>query len=375
VWPDIFSTVLVPKAQELIATPYRFGGDKSKAKAFFESGLRKTFAAMHRGQAAGFPMTVFYAFKQAESAERDDENSAIASTGWETMLEGLLGADLAITATWPMRTELGHRSIASGTNALASSIVLACRPRPEGAPMATRKEFLGALKKELRPALHTLQQANIAPVDLAQASIGPGMAVYSRYAKVLEPDGSPMPVRTALMLINQEMDSYLAEQEGEMDADSRFCLAWFEQYGMKEGPFGVAETLSKAKNTSVEGIVRSGCLSSKAGKVRLLAREEMSADYDPVTDDRRTVWECVQHLIKQLALGGVEAAGRLTARMGPDYSEQAKALAYRLFVICERKKWAEEALAYNSLITSWGDVQEKSQSRGTGQYRQPTLEG
>jgi len=374
VWPDLFSTVMVPKAQELVATPYRFGGDKAKAQSFFEEGLGKAFAAMRKAQAEDYPMTVFYAFRQAESEEEDGEDSqGIASTGWETMLEGLVRAGLAITATWPMRTEMTF-ALKKSISALASSVVLACRTRPLDAPMATRKEFLGALKKELHPALHTLQQANIAPVDLAQASIGPGMAVFSRYSRVLEPDGSPMPVRTALALINQEMDSYLAEQEGEMDADSRFCLAWFEQYGMKEGPFGVAETLSKAKNTSVEGIVRSGCLSSKAGKVRILPREEMPEDYDPASDDRCTVWECVQHLIKQLSSGGVEAAGRLTARMGPDYSDRAKALAYRLFVICERKKWADEALAYNGLITSWGEVHEKAQSKGTGQYRQPTLD-
>ncbi|MEW6111706.1 MAG: DUF1156 domain-containing protein [Acidobacteriota bacterium] len=374
VWPELFSTLLVPKVQELIATPHRFDGDKVKARTFFEEGSRKAFTSMQIAHAVNFPMTVFYAFKQAESDDDDgEENGAMASTGWETMLEGLVRAGLAITATWPMRTEL-IGNLKKNVGALASSVVLTCRPRHGNAAMATRKEFLGALKKELRPALHTLQMANIAPVDLAQASIGPGMAVYSRYAKVLEPDGSLMSVRTALALINQEMDSYLAEQEGEMDADSRFCLAWFEQYGMKEGPFGIAETLSKAKNTSVDGIVRSGCLSSKAGKVRLLSREEMPADYDPATDDRRTVWECVQHLIKQLASGGVEAAGRLTSRMGPDYSEQAKALAYRLFVICERKKWSDEALAYNGLITTWGDVQEKALIKGSGQYRQPTLD-
>jgi putative DNA methylase len=236
--------------------------------------------------------------------------------------------------------------------------------------MATRREFLKALKDELPPALETLQRANIAPVDLAQAAIGPGMAIYTRYAKVLEADGTAMSVRAALVLINQALDEYLAEQEGAMDSDSRFCLSWFEQYGMKDGPFGEADVLARAKNTSVDGIVRSGCLSSRAGKVRLLTREEMPAGYDPATDDRRTVWECAQHLIKALDAKGETGAASLMARLGPDYSDQAKALAYRLFAICERKGWAEEALAYNRLITSWGDVQTAAASAARVQYRQ-----
>ena len=374
IWPELFSTLLVPKAQELVATPYRFGGNKAKAQLFFEEGLGKAFSSLRRAQVVGYPMTVFYAFKQAESEEDDGEGtSQAASTGWETMLEGLIRSGFAITATWPMRTELANRTIAGGTNALASSVVLACRPRPSDAPMATRKELLTALRKELPPALYTLQQANIAPVDLAQAAIGPGMAVFSRYAKVLDADGSSMKVRTALQLINQELGTYLAEQEGEMDSDSRFCLAWFEEHGMKDGPFGAADVLARAKDTSVDGITKAGCLVSKAGKVRILSRQELHDSYDPVTDPRRTVWECAQHLIKALEKGGVEAAGRLASRMGADYSDQAKGLAYRLFAICEKKKWADEALAYNSLITSWTDIQDAAKRPGKGVY-QPTLQ-
>ncbi|HVA92776.1 MAG TPA: hypothetical protein VNL71_23390, partial [Chloroflexota bacterium] len=274
IYPSLFGTMLVPKAQELIATPYRFDGSKARAEAFFEKGLGEAFEAMRATQHPDYPMTVYYAFKQAES-EGDGNASAnggavTASTGWETMLEGLLKAGFSITGTWPMRSELGNRMIASGTNALASSIVLVCRPRPADAPTATRREFLQALKRELPDALRMLQHGNIAPVDLAQAAIGPGMAVYSRYARVIEPDGGPLPVRVALALINQTLDEVLAEQEGEFDADTRWALAWFQQYGVEEGPFGTAETLSSAKNTSVSGMVRAGILRAAGGKVRLL---------------------------------------------------------------------------------------------------------
>lgn len=370
--PDAYSTILTPKDQELIAYAPRHEGSEREADQFFKRGFDAAFRSIRATLHPSVPATIYYAFKESDRISSADDG-AVSSTGWETMLDGLLAAGFQVTATIPVRTSRSARARALESNALASAIILAIRPRPVDASIATRKEFLTFLKKELATGMRPLIQASIAPVDLAQTAIGPGMSVFSRYAKVLEPNGSAMTVRTALGLINQALDEFLAEQEGEMDADSRFCLAWFEQYGMKEGPFGEADVLARAKNTSVEGIVRSGCLSSKAGKVRILPREEMPVEYDPATDDRRTVWECVQHLIKNLATGGVEAAGRLTARLGPDYSEQAKALAYRLFVICERRKWADEALAYNGLITSWGDVQEKAQSKGTGQYRQPTL--
>ncbi|MGH7494022.1 MAG: DUF1156 domain-containing protein, partial [bacterium] len=257
VYPDLFSTVLVPKSQELIATPYRFDGSREKAQRFFEDGLGHAFVLMRKVQHQNYPFTVYYAFKQSESDEDAEENengeSNVASTGWETMLEGLLKANFSVTGTWPMRSELSNRPVASGTNALASSIVLVCRSRSENALPATRREFLAALKRELPPALKQLQQGAIAPVDLAQATIGPGMAVFSRYSQVLEADGSPMRVRTALALINQALDEFLAEQEGEFDSDTRWALAWFEQHGHQEGPFGEAETLSRAKNTSING--------------------------------------------------------------------------------------------------------------------------
>jgi putative DNA methylase len=364
--PNLFSTLLVPKAPELVATPYRFGGDKRQAERFFEEGLGQAFARMRAAQHPAFPLTVFYAFKQAERDEdqdQDDDEPANgraaspgeASTGWETMLSGLIGAGFQITATWPMRTEL-VTNLKKNVSALASSIVLACRPRPEDAPVATRAEFQRALRRELPAALRKLQHGNIAPVDLAQAAIGPGMAVFSRYRQVLEADGSPMRVRTALQLINQALDEVLAEQEGEFDADTRWALAWFEQFGMAEGPYGVAETLSKAKNTSVEGMKQAGILAAGAGRVRLLRREELPADWDPAADTRSPVWELTQHLIRALDERGQQGAAALLGKVDAARAEVARDLAYRLYTTCERKGWAQEALAYNSLVVAWPEI-------------------
>ena len=356
-YPSIFSTLLVPKAQELVATPYRFGGSKKKAQEFFERGLGQAFVRMREAAHSDFPLTVYYAFKQSESEAIDDNGIGltVASTGWETMLTGLMDAGFQITGTWPTRTERPGRSISQGTNALASSIVLVCRPRPDTAPTATRREFLTALRRELPQALRELQQGNIAPVDLAQASIGPGMAVFSRYAKVLESDGKPMPVRAALAIINQMLDEVLAEQEGEFGPDTRWALSWFEQYSMGEGPYGDAETLSKAKNTSVSGMVEAGILHSRSGKVRLLKRSELPADWDPLTDDDTNIWEATQHLVKRLEEGGEEKAAALLSALGST-AEIARDLAYRLYSLCERKKWAQEALAYNALVSVWPEL-------------------
>ncbi|MBW2310286.1 MAG: DUF1156 domain-containing protein [Deltaproteobacteria bacterium] len=364
VYPILFSTMLVPKAQELVATPYRFEGSKTSAREFFEDGLKRTFQLIKTKITHGKPMTVYYAFKQAET-----EGESTTSTGWETMLQSLVTTGYLITGTWPMRTELTNRPVATGTNALASSIVLACRPRPEDAPMTTRRDFINTLKVELPKALKTLQQGNIAPVDLAQSAIGPGMAVFSRYSKVLEADGAPMNIRSALALINQVLDEYLAEQEGEYDADTRWALAWFEQHGVDEGPYGVAETLSKAKNTAVDALVKAGILVSKAGKVRLLRRKELPDDWpacraerqrgagrDPAKDQRLTVWEVTQQLIRALVdKGSEEAAADLLKKVG-GLGDTARDLAYRLYTICDRKKWAQEALAYNSLVVAWPEL-------------------
>jgi len=359
IYPDLFGTVLVPKVQELVATPYRFDGSKERARRFFEDGLSRTFTRMRDSGCADYPQTVYYAFKQSE-AESDDNNNIggavfSASTGWETMLEGLLRSNFSITGTWPMRSEMSNRPVASGTNALASSIVLVCRPRSVDAPLTSRRDFLNALKRELPKALKDLQRGNVAPVDLAQASIGPGMAVFSRYSKVLESDGTAMRVRTALQLINQMLDEVLAEQEGEYDADTRRAVAWFEQFGMDEGPYGVAETLSKAKNTALGTLVEAGILRAQGGKVRLLSRGEFSSDWNPVTAKRLTVWEVTQRLIRALQEQGDTGEAAILDHVGA-YGEVARDLAYRLYTMCERKKWADEALAYNSLVVEWFDI-------------------
>jgi putative DNA methylase len=351
IYPELFSTILVPKAQELIADRTR-QGSVAAAAAFFEAGLRRAFENILAVHDQEFPLTVFYAFKQAEEAA---DGSGRVSTGWETMLRGLLDAGAAVTGTWPVNTEQpgGLREVHRA--ALASSIVLVCRKRRVDASLATRKDFLAALKTELPDALRHLQHGNIAPVDLAQASIGPGMAIYSRYARVIEADGRPMTVRSALGLINQALDELLSEQEGDFDADTRWALAWFDEYGMDPGPFGKAETLSKAKNTAVNGLVRAGILEAKGNHVRLLARSELSEDWDPAADTRLTVWEITQNLIQALETGGEEKASDLLRRVG-GLGEMARELAYRLYVICERKKWTKEALAYNSLVVAWPEI-------------------
>jgi putative DNA methylase len=355
IYPSICSTLLVPKTQELVATPYRFDGSKQKAQIFFENGLGKTFNRIHEISHSNYPLTVYYAFKQAETDQKGKSDESIASTGWETMLEGLVKADFSIGGTWPMRSELSNRMIACGTNALASSIVLVCRPRPLDASKITRRQFLAELKRQLPTALKTLQQGNIAPVDLAQSSIGPGMAIFSQYAAVLENDGSPMRVRTALQLINQILDEFLTEQEGEFDGDTRWALTWFEQYQFDLGQYGDAETLSKAKNTSVQGMVDAGILEAKGGKVRLLKRDELKSDWNPASDSRMPDWEIVQYLIHELDQKGELGAAALRAKLG-DRAEAARDLAYRLYSLCDKKGWTQEAIAYNSLVISWPEI-------------------
>ena len=350
VFPDLFSTMAVPKAEELVATPYRHGS-KEKAESFFLNGMTQAMHRLAEQAHPAFPVTIYYAFKQSES----DGSDGTTNTGWDTFLAAVIEAGFAISGTWPMRTELSNRMIGSGTNVLASSIVLVCRPRPESAPTATRREFHNALKAELPAALAYLQAGNIAPVDLAQAAIGPGMAVYTRYAKVLDAEGKPIPVRAALALINQVLDEALAEQEGDFDADTRWALAWFEQIGFEEGEYGVAEQLSKAKNTAVSGLVEAGIVLSGKGRVSLVKPAELPADWDPTTDARLTVWEMVHHLVRVLEAGGEASAAVLLAKLGSQ-GETARELCYRLYTICERKKRANEAMAYNALVQSWPEI-------------------
>lgn len=368
VFKDLFAPLAVPKAEELVATPYRHGS-KEKAEAFFLAGMTE---AMHRLAAEAhpaFPVTIYYAFKQSET----EDKKGTTRTGWETFLEAVIRAGFAISGTWPMRTEMSNKVIGGRANVLASSIVLVCRKREVTAAPATRREFLAALKEELPNALSHLQRSNIAPVDLAQAAIGPGMAVYTRFASVLDADGKPIGVKEALAIINRTLDEVLVEQEGDFDADTRWSLAWFEQYGFTAGEYGVAETLSTAKNTSVEdGLVKAGIVESKRGKVRLLKAEELPKGWDPAIDTRLTAWEVVHHLVRVLSDGGEPAAAELVKKLGAN-AEPARELAYRLFSLCERKKRAGEALSYNGLVQSWPEITRLAREGGAPKATQTAL--
>jgi putative DNA methylase len=349
VYPQLFATLAVPKAEELVATPYRHPG-KTEAEAFFLDGMTRAMHWLAEQSHPAFPVCIYYAFKQAET-----ESEGTASTGWETFLDAVIRAGFSLTGTWPIRTEMSNRMIGLGANALASSIVLVCRPRPANAATATRRDFLTALKAELPEALKHLQRGNIAPVDLAQAAIGPGMGVYTRYARVLDANGKSLSVREALAFINQTLDEVLAEQEGDFDTDTRWALAWFEQLGFDAGEYGLAEMLSKAKNTSVSGMVEAGIVSSKGGKVRLLRPDELLADWDPATDRRLTAWDSLHHLVRVFEANGENAAAELVVKLGSK-AEIARELAYRLYTVCERKKRAQEALSYNALVQSWPEI-------------------
>jgi putative DNA methylase len=357
IYPDIFSTVAVPKDEELVATPYRHGG-KDKAESFFLNGMTQAMSRLAEQAHPAFPVTIYYAFKQAES----DDKEGTTNTGWDTFLEAVIQAGFAITGTWPMRSEQEYRMIGMGANALASSIVLVCRKKLVDAPNATRREFISLLKAELPKALAHLQAGNIAPVDLAQAAIGPGMAVYTRFAKVLDSEGNAIAVRAALSLINQTLDEALASQEGDFDADTRWALTWFEQVGFGEGDFGIAEQLSKSKNTAINGLVESGILLSKGGKVRLLKPSEFDVEWKPDQDKRLTVWEIVHQLIRVLEASGESEASNLVAQLGAK-SDIARELCYRLYTLCERKKRASEAMSYNGLVQSWPEISRLASSK------------
>jgi putative DNA methylase len=369
VFPTLYATVTVPKAEELVATPYRHGGTE-QAEAFFLDGMTRAIRNLGELAHLAFPVTIYYAFKQAETDEKD----GTSSTGWETFLEAVMQAGFVLTGTWPMRTELSNRMRGAGSNALATSIVLVCRTRETNAPNLTRREFLNELKAELPKALKHLQHSNIAPVDMQQAAIGPGIAIYSRYSKVVNAAGDAMPVKEALALINETLDDALAEQEGDFDADTRWALTWFDQMGFAEGDYGLAETLSKAKNTSVAGMMDAGILSAGGGKVHLLKPEELDADWEPETDSRKPVWEALHHLVRALNQGGETSAASLAARLG-SRADAARELAYRLYILCERKHRAQEALAYNALVQSWPEILRLAHEQETGaiQPQQTTM--
>ena len=350
VFPDLFATLATPKAEELVATPYRHGS-KVKAQQFFLDGMTRAMRRLSEQTHSTVPVTIYYAYKQSERKS----SGRAASTGWETFLDAVIQSGFAISGTWPIRTEGTGRILAKDTNALASSTILVCRRRPEDAPLATRREFAIALKDELPAALSDLQRGNIAPVDLAQAAIGPGMAIYTRFSRVLDTQGRPVSVGEALALINQTRDDALAEQEGDFDPDTQWALAWFDQSGFTEGNYGVAETLSKAKNTSVAGMVDAGIVRASGGKVRLLRPSELQHDWDPTSDSRLTVWKTVHHIVNALETGSERAAATLVTTLG-SYAETARELCYRLYVVSERKNRAAEALSYNALVQSWPEI-------------------
>ena len=362
-YPDLFATILVPKEPELVAAPERFGGDKRRAKEHFEQGFRRAFAILREKMDPRFPLTLYYAFKQDDVESGEDMEQAgdggrvDRTTGWETLLTALIETGFQITATWPVRASQKWRMNAMEANALASYIVLACRPRPEDAPQTDRRSFVAELKRELPAALRRLQQGNIAPVDFAQAAIGPGMAIFSKYSRVLEASGRPMTVRTALALINRTLTEVLAEQEDEFDNDTRWAVAWYEQYGFEEGDFGEAELLSKAKVTSVNGLVEAGIVASRGGRVRLLRPDELPSDWNPVTDRRFTIWEATHHLLRLYwhEKAGEEATAALLHRLGTQ-GELARELAYRLFDIAEKKGRSQDAQAYNALVMGWSEL-------------------
>ena len=355
-YPNLFRTMLVPKAEELVATPYRFDGSVEKARDFFEDGMLHTCQKIYQYAREDIPVTIYYAYKQSDTNTEASETKT-ASTGWETMLSAVIQAGFAITGTWPMRTEQSYRAIGMGTNALASSIVLVCRKRPEDASMVTRRGFIAELKRELRPALQKLQRSNIAPVDLAQSAIGPGMGVYSKYSQVLESDGTPMTVRSALQIINQELDVYFNEQDGELDQNSRFCVDLYMQNAFNDIKFGDADTLARAKNTSVAALAAKGVLYAQKGSVHLLTREELPKKVD---EREETIWLLCQQLTQNMATGGVAACARIVVNMFGSNAERAKDLAYRLYTVAERKGWAQEAYAYNALVIAWPEIQSRA---------------
>jgi putative DNA methylase len=350
-FPNLFSTVGVPKAEELVATPYRHGG-KDAAEAFFLTGMTSAMKRLAAGNHPTVPMTIYYAFKQSETKD----NAGTGSTGWETFLGAVLESGLGLNGTWPMRTELSNRLIGMGNNALASSIVLVCRPRDPNAPEVGRRAFLKELNAALPLALDAMTREGeglaspVAPVDLSQAIIGPGMAIFSKYKAVLEADGTPMTVRTALQLINR----FLADDD--FDADTQFCLRWFEQHGWEPGQFGEADTLARAKGTAVNGVAAAGVIESGGGSVRLLKWNEYPTDWTPEGDDRLPVWELLHHLIRLQKTATESDAGRVL-RACSGKADAARQLAYRLYTLCERAKRADDARAYNELVTSWSAME------------------
>jgi putative DNA methylase len=350
IWPNEFATVLTPKLEELVADHVRFGG-KAEAKQHFEHGLKRVFEEVASRATAEVPTTIFYAFQAREKGV-----DGTASTGWESFLESLISSGLAITATWPIRTENQSRSRAQGANALATSVVLVCRKRLSGAPLSTRSEFIDSLKRELMPNIRIMRDQNIAPVDLAQSAIGPGISVFSRFARVFESDGSPMTVRSALVAINDVLSEILTGEESDLDSISRFAVTWFDQYGFDNGPYGDGEVAARAKNTAMREVVASGIATSSSGKVRLLKYAELDQGWLPASDTLLTTWEVTHHLLRALQQSESHAA-ELVRMLGPGLSDRSRQLAYLLYQMSEKHGRRDHAAAYNMLVTAWPQIQ------------------
>ena len=349
------STMLTPKAEELVANPYRHAG-RGGAEKFFVDGFNAVFGRIRESANLTVPLTVYYAYKQ-----QDTRDSGTASTGWHTLLDGLIEAGWEITATWPMRSERGGRMISVGTNALASSIVLACRPRPMDAPATTRRAFVAALKAELPEALRTLMQGAIAPVDLAQAAIGPGVAVFSRYSRVREADGSDMSVKDALMLVNSTLDEVIGDQESDFDSDTRFAIKWYRQYGWGQENSGIADQLARSSDTSIGALERGGIFEAKGGKARLLAPSALEGAWDAAADDRVSVWEATVRLAAVMAKHGADKVAELMPVVQTRVNLDAvKELGFLLFHEAEKKRDSKDAGLFNGLVGAWGDLNEQA---------------
>lgn len=359
IWPDLFRRVLTPKESELVATPYRHGS-KDAAEQFFMQGMSAALKAMHDAAANEVPVTIYYAFKQSEVAQE-----GLTSAGWATFLQAVFNAGYVIDGTWPIRTELGNRMIGMGANALSSSIVLVCTKRPLTAAITTRREFVARLKREMPDALKKIKEAGVGPVDMAQSALGPGMGIFTSYAEVLEPDDSEMSVRTAIALINEVREEILGEEDAHYDPATRFCIDWFQTFGMSQGKSGDAINMANAYNLGLGDLQNAGVFRAKGGEALLLKRSEMPHDWHPSADRTLTHWECAQHLIRVLeaAEGSTETAAALIAEMSPEDAEAARALAYRLYDICEKKGWAQEAQAYNLLAEEFPHLEEAALDR------------
>ena len=354
IYPDVFATMLTPKDEELIVLPMRHEGGAEAAKDFFENGMRETFRRLAAAASIDYPLTVYYAYKQSE-----DDDSGRTSSGWETMLQALMDANLQITGTWPVRTERKGRTVGLEANALASSIVLVCRKREDDAPIATRPEFQRELRRMLRRGVEDLQNGSIAPVDMAQASIGPGMAAFSKYSQVLESDGSPMSVHTALGIINEQLDNLMGESGESFDNETRFCITWYEQFGFTKGDFGTAETLRNARSANFSELEHSGVLVNDGGKTWLVNPAQAAAPSQARMFN--SVWSDLMSAITALETGGIDSAAKFVSGLNTSKADQAKSLAYILFQAAERGGRTEDATVFNGLVTSWADISERAE--------------